>query len=122
ADIETGQIISRLMPAASSYSSRNGLMNIAPVAVANHHGLVDTIYGGDLQGNIWKFDLSSHNAAGWNVAFGGVPLFSARIGSQIQPITGGIEVSSGPGGGVSLFFGTGSYFAEEDRDSAHIQS
>jgi type IV pilus assembly protein PilY1 len=32
-----------------------------------------------------------------------------------QPITGAIQTSAGPGGGVSLFFGTGRYFTADDN-------
>ena len=121
-DVATGAVLSRVMPADDDYASRNGLMNVAGVAVSNHHGLVDSVYGGDLQGNLWKFDLSDTDPGEWAVAFGGSPLFTAGNGTDIQPITGGIEVSSGPGGGISVFFGTGSYFAEDDRNSTTIQS
>jgi type IV pilus assembly protein PilY1 len=114
-DIHTGEVIRRLAPTGSGYASRNGLMNIAPIAVQNSDGLVDAVYGGDMQGNLWKFDLSAVNPADWEIAFSGAPLFTANGGGAGQPITGGIEVTSGPGGGVSVFFGTGRYFEEGDN-------
>ena len=120
-DAWTGQILGKLKPTNAAYGVRNGLMNIAPISLYNTNGLVDTVYGGDLQGNVWKFDLSSPTTTSWNVAFAQTPLFVAAVGGVGQPITGGIEVSSGPGGGVSLFFGTGRYFAEGD-DSATMPS
>ena len=120
-DVWTGEILGKLKPTTTTYGVRNGLMNIAPVALYNSNGLVDTVYGGDLQGNVWKFDLSSPTTTSWGVAFGGAPLFVAAVGGVGQPITGGIEVSTGPGGGVSLFFGTGRYFANGD-DSATMDS
>lgn len=121
-DIETGEVLARLAPAAAGYAAKNGLMNLAAVAVGNRHGLVDAVYGGDLQGNLWKFDLTDSNPTDWEIAFSGSPLFTAGIAGQVQSITGGIEVSSGPGGGISVFFGTGSYFAEEDRNTDTVQS
>lgn len=114
-DIKTGEVLGRLKPTASGYATRNGLMNIAPVAIHNSDGLVDTVYGGDLHGNLWKFDLSDAVPAQWNIAFGGTPLFTAIVDGARQPITGGIEVSTGAGGGVNLFFGTGRYFAVGDE-------
>ena len=33
--------------------------------------LTDLVYAGDNQGNLWKFDLTSHNPANWAVASGG---------------------------------------------------
>lgn len=114
-DIQTGQVLRKISPAGSGYANRNGLINIAPVALKNNDGITDTVYGGDMQGNLWKFDLSDTNPANWKVALDGAPLFTARRGEAQQPIMSGIEVSSGPGGGVSLFFGTGQYFAADDN-------
>ena len=37
----------------------------------------DFVYAGDLQGNMWKFDLSSASSGSWTVALGGQPLFAA---------------------------------------------
>lgn len=120
-DIATGAVLAKLKP-GTGYAGRNGVMNIAPVAIFNNDGLVDTVYGGDLQGNLWKFDLTSGDPSSWAVAYGGEPLFTAERDGLRQPITGGIEVSSGPGGGISIFFGTGSYFAEGDNASTAVQS
>lgn len=122
ADAWSGEILARLRPTTSAYSVSNGLMNVAPIALKNGDGLVDTVYGGDLQGNVWKFDLSASAPSDWNVAFSGAPLFTARRSGVAQPITGGIEAASGPGGGVSLFFGTGRYFAVGDNSAKEVQS
>jgi len=114
-DIQTGEVLRKLHPTTTSYAVRNGLMNIAPVALKNFDGIVDAVYGGDMQGNLWRFDLSDSNPANWAIAYGGAPLFTATRNDVAQPITGGLEVSSGPGGGVSIFFGTGRYFADGDN-------
>lgn len=114
-DIQTGRVLKRLTPSDSKYTGRNGLMNIVPVALKNSDGVTDTVYGGDMKGNLWKFDLSSVSTDDWNVAYSGVPLFTATRSNVAQPITGSIEVSSGPAGGVTLFFGTGQYFAADDN-------
>lgn len=115
-DVKTGRVLKRLKPTNASYSAKNGLIGIAPVALYNTDGLVDTVYGGDMQGNVWKFDLSATGTTSWNVAFDGKPLFTAKDASgKGQPITGGFDVSRGPGGGVSVFFGTGQYFAIGDN-------
>ncbi len=119
-DIASGAVLARLKP-GNSYAGQNGLMNIAPVAVYNSLGVVDTVYGGDLQGNLWKFDLRG-TQADWEVAFSGAPLFQARYGAQVQPITGGLEISSGPGGGISVLFGTGRFFVQGDNTDTSVQS
>ncbi|WP_447784815.1 pilus assembly protein [Stenotrophomonas bentonitica] len=114
-DIATGKVLKRLSPSGTGYANRNGLLNIAPVALRNSSGVTDTVYGGDMQGNLWKFDLSDTNPDNWNVALNGAPLFTAVRNNAPQPIMSGIEVTAGPGGGVNLYFGTGQYFAADDN-------
>lgn len=97
----------------------NGLGQITAID-RNGNGKVDTVYGGDQQGNLWKFDLRATNEAAWGVyefATGGeAPLFTAQTGTERQPITGGIRVAAGPGAGVMVYFGTGRYFINGDND------
>lgn len=98
----------------------NGLGQITAID-RDGNGKVDTVYGGDLQGNLWKFDLRGNSVAGWDVydfpsGAGKVPLFTGATGTERQPITGGIRVASGPGTGVMVYFGTGRYFVNGDND------
>lgn len=86
----------------------NGLGQITAIDKSGN-GKVDTVYGGDLQGNLWKFDLSAEADSDWRVANAGAPLFKAEISGEPQPITGGIRVAAGPGTGVMVYFGTGRY-------------
>ncbi len=102
----------------------NGLGQITAID-RNGNGRVDTVYGGDLQGNLWKFDLSASSASGWGVANDGRALFTAEVDDVRQPITGAIRVAAGPGGGVMVFFGTGRYLFTTDNtvdDDPDLQS
>ena len=114
-DIETGTIIEKI---ATNADPANGLSS--PAVLVNDERVVTTVYAGDLQGNLWKFDLSHSNTTQWGVDDndGGTdPLFTARYDSnQIQPITSPLEISAHPNGGYMIFFGTGKYF--EDNDNA----
>lgn len=121
-DLQSGRVLRALKPSGDDHAQRNGLMHIAPVALANSDGLVDTVYGGDLRGNVWKFDLGDASSTEWEVAFGGEPLFTAMRGGARQPVAGAIEVSRGPVGGVTLFFGTGRYFAHGDNENTAVQT
>ncbi len=124
-DVATGKVLRRISPSGAGYAVRNGLINLAPVALKNNDGITDTVYGGDMQGNLWKFDLSDTNINNWGVALDGAPLFTAVRDNKVQPIMSGIEVTSGPSGGVSIYFGTGQYFAADDNavsSSSPVQS
>jgi type IV pilus assembly protein PilY1 len=93
----------------------NGLINVAMVD-ADGNGKIDAVYGGDLQGNLWKFDVSSTTPSSWGVAFSGNPLFTAEVGGVRQPITGGIDVARGAGG-LMVYFGSGRYLTGEDAET-----
>jgi type IV pilus assembly protein PilY1 len=100
----------------------NGLATPALVDL-NGDSIVDYAYAGDLQGNMWKFDLTSTTSSNWDVAFvsGGVksPLFVAKDASNnVQPITSKPEVGRGPkGAGTIVLFGTGKFMEVSDKSS-----
>ncbi len=122
-DVATGAVIRKLSANAATYGGHNGIINVAAAALSNTLGLADTLYAGDLQGHLWKFDLSSANPADWSIALGGSPLFSAVDPSgAAQPITGQILLNNGPSGGVMVYFGTGRYFVSGDASSLQVQS
>jgi len=77
-------------------------------------GIGDTIYAGDYQGNVWKWELNSSGTS-WQIAAN--PLFQARDANNVvQPITSGMYAVSNPLGGVIVYFGTGKYLATTDND------
>ena len=101
----------------------------------NGDGVADYAYAGDLQGNVWRFDLlrngrtdsapftredDRENAIDdFEVAYGGEPLFSAissNNGSR-QPITSAPSLVRHPTGvGYLVIFGTGKFFETNDKD------
>lgn len=122
-DVADGSVASIPVGAANS---GNGLGNIIAIdrwiadskTDRGSDGYADTVYGGDLQGNVWKFDLRDNSAA-----FAGDPLFTALdAGGNPQPITGGLDAAAGPGGGVMIYFGTGSYSYTNDPDDDSVQT
>lgn len=54
----------------------NGLSTPRLVDI-NRDGRSDVAYAGDIQGNLWKFDLTHPDSSRWVVAFDGHPLFTA---------------------------------------------
>ena len=94
------------------------------------NGTADVVYAGDVQGHVWKFDISSADPAQWGPAFSGeataqqpaVPLFSTRIvdGAKtwIQPITTAPELVYMGHGGLMVNVGTGNAFRQGDFGAA----
>jgi type IV pilus assembly protein PilY1 len=107
----------------ASASTGNGLSS-PRAADLNGDGKVDYVYAGDLQGNIWKFDLSSANPTDWALGLGGAPLFTATDDSgNRQPITGGLALAREAGyGRVWLTFGTGKLITFGDLSSTTVQT
>ncbi|WP_312703624.1 pilus assembly protein [Stutzerimonas nitrititolerans] len=101
----------------------------------NADGVADYAYAGDLQGNVWRFDLlrngrsdntpfttedDGETANGdFEVAYGGKPLFSAISSNNgnSQPITSAPSLVLHPTGkGYLVIFGTGKFFETSDKD------
>ncbi len=95
----------------------NGLSQ--PNFTLNANREVTAIYAGDLQGNLWKFDVDNPDATKWKVAFGSAPDYKPLFtGSATQPITVMPEITFHPNGGTLVSFGTGELFKTEDTAAA----
>lgn len=107
-----------------AYQGGNGLS--APQLIdLDGDGMVDLAYAGDLQGQLWKFDLSANLSGGgtWRVGFSGQPLFTARApDGRRQPITTAPHWMPHPQGGLMLAVGTGRHLQATDTGDAGIQS
>jgi type IV pilus assembly protein PilY1 len=103
-----------------SATSPNGIAYVTPADLDGDH-ITDYAYAGDLQGNIWRFDLTSATETNWVVTPG--PLFSTQpAGVAVttsspaqQPITTQLVVASGSATTGSeqqlmVLFGTGQIF------------
>ncbi len=119
---QTGAIKRKLLTGVGSVATPNGTIGITAVDL-DSNGTVDAVYGGDLYGRMWKYDLGSTNPASWGVAFAGNPLFQAERSGDNQPITGAPEVTKHPNGtGTLVMFGTGIYLQLSDITYANTQS
>ncbi len=106
-----------------SVATPNGIASVTPVDIDGDK-IADYIYGGDLLGNMWKFDVTDKLASKWDVAFktGNTPkpLFIAQDESGVtQAITTRPIVSNSGTGGYQLFFGTGRYLDVADSNSSN---
>ncbi|MBE2262826.1 MAG: hypothetical protein IAE92_08785 [Burkholderiaceae bacterium] len=114
------------LPVAST-STVNGLVN--PGFYLGPNGEATVLYAGDLQGNMWKFDLSagisSTNVANSvRVSSGAkIPLFVATDAAGVrQPITTSPQVVDAIGSGYMVVFGTGKFVEPSDTATAQSQA
>lgn len=114
----------------------------------NGDRVVDRIYGGDLEGNLWVFDVTGSNPGNWGSAYTGsgnqsstaLPLFQTLaadtdndgIDDRFQPISQRPLVlrntlspegtEGGSGEDFLIYFGTGKYFENGDLTDTSEQS
>jgi len=103
----------------------NGLSDVRAVDIDNN-GTVDYIYAGDLQGHLYRFDLTRTNSNQWTMGNSEL-IFSATYGtasgSPVQPFTTRpVVVSNDEAGGINVIAATGSWITAEDSSSTDIQS
>ena len=110
----SGSVVSTTRLVADA-GTGNGLMSLG-MADLNADGTVDTVYGGDLKGNVWRWDFS-----GTSVPSAAVKLFQAVDSTgNSQPITGGIGVGRDKRTNkVFLGFGTGRFISTSDVPTAN---
>lgn len=78
-------------------------------------GKVDYLYAGDLQGNVWKFDVQSADPSLWGSGAKIERLFTAHGGNYLQPITQPPQITVGPGfHGMMVLVGTGMFISTQD--------
>ncbi|MBV9723803.1 MAG: pilus assembly protein PilY [Gammaproteobacteria bacterium] len=105
-----------------------GLANgLSSVIAVNSYGEVtsqaNVVYAGDLQGNLWRVDISNPNPAHWVTSV----IFQARDGSgNIQPITTTPAVTLNPKFpnllGTMVYIGTGQLLGIGDLTTTGVQS
>lgn len=110
-----------------SQNRPNGLASVTAADIDGDY-IVDYVYGGDLFGNMWKFDLTASNSSNWGVAYGSssnpTPLFQAVRSGYHQPITTKPSIRRHPtGDGFVVMFGTGKYLESGDAvASTNVES
>jgi type IV pilus assembly protein PilY1 len=112
------------VPTACDLTAPNGLSS--PIAVnsgGNVTGGANLVYAGDLQGNMWRIDVSNPNPTLWAVSL----LFQARdaLGNK-QPITTRPVATLNPRFpqvlGTMVMFGTGQFVGVPDIANSNVQS
>ncbi|HEY4127443.1 MAG TPA: PilC/PilY family type IV pilus protein [Gammaproteobacteria bacterium] len=119
-NIRTGNLL-KFDTGIGSVTTPNGMSAPNPVDFDGDR-VVDALYAGDLQGNVWKLNVSDTNPANWKYfiyASSGTtpkPLFAATDSSgNVQPITDRVQVGLNTNSQVMVYFGTGTYFETNDN-------
>lgn len=104
----SGARIAEIDAGAGSVAAPNGLSSPTVVDV-DSDGDMDYAYAGDIDGNLWKFDLTSYTAT---------KLYTT---SPVQSITMAPGIKSHPNGGYMVTFVTGRIFeaADETNTATH---
>jgi type IV pilus assembly protein PilY1 len=134
-NLATGALIKAIDTGVGTAAAPNGLA--APLVSdwpAIDAMAAQTIYAGDLLGNLWRFDVSG-NVSQWTQASKRSVLFQARdADNNPQPITtrpGARPIESNDAlmttydlddSPLMVTFGTGSFFRDQDKDSTQVQT
>lgn len=121
-NIADGSLLAKIDTGVGGTSSSlsNGL---GPVLVSDwpdNDLIAHFVYAGDLQGNLWRFDVSDPDPSNWTDE----NMFTATdADDKPQPITVQPRAALNPKspGELMILFGTGSYFRLEDRESVNPQ-
>jgi hypothetical protein len=106
-NVMTGALIAALDTGSGTNGSPNGLSS--PVAIdTNFDSKVDIVYAGDIDGNMWKFDIKDSTASNWTAP--GSPLYSTGGNA----IIGAPDVAAHPVSGYLVYFATGRLFNDAD--------
>jgi type IV pilus assembly protein PilY1 len=107
---------------SSDGTTPNGIGGVRGID-SDGNGTVDYVYAGDLQGNLYRFDLAGTSLSSWNTT--PKTLFQARHGTSttVQPITTRpIVVEHPTDGGYIVITTTGSWITTDDATDTSIQS
>lgn len=114
-----GDLIKDIVTDAGGAADPAGLAQVSAWATG---GAADTstdfVYGGDLKGNVWRFDLSSDTTSGWSVARLAT---LTDAGGKAQPITSAPELTKVEGKRL-IVVGTGRLLGESDLGVADKQT
>lgn len=122
-DANTGAIISKIATGAGDTTTPSGLAKIAPWNDDPGGNKVGYVYGGDLLGNVWRFDVNSAAAAaiGTGAVMQFATLFADAGATSPQPITT-TPVLGSIGDKRIIFIGTGKYLEGADLTSSQKQT
>ncbi|MDR0378647.1 MAG: hypothetical protein LBI62_01625 [Candidatus Accumulibacter sp.] len=119
-DARTGALIRDIATSAGSGTTPSGLAKIATwVGYSEYNNTALRVYGGDLMGNLWRFDINDNVGAAGYDAQRLVTLKDAK--GNVQPITAPPELGTIRKQPV-VFVGTGQLLGASDTETHDTQS
>ena len=114
-----GTILKKLSTDVGTDSDPSGLSTIRAFTPSRKDPYVLQAYGGDLKGNVWRFDLSDPDESKWKVEL--IAKLTDKAG-KAQPITTGVRIEIDQNNNVDryLFVGTGKLLDQSDLDDASV--
>jgi type IV pilus assembly protein PilY1 len=119
----TGAIISKISTAVGDTTTPSGLAKVAGYNLDPVGNSVGLIYGGDLLGNVWRFNVNDTTAAaiGTGSVMKFATLFSDAAATSPQPVTTTPVLGKISGKRV-IFVGTGKYLETADLSNSQLQT
>lgn len=111
---QTGAIIRKVAPCPSGLARIEGWIDSAT------NNTVSYVYGGDLYGNLWRFNLGGVTSGGGTGTVQSLATLADGSGNR-QPITSKPELGKISGQRV-VYVGTGAYLGVSDITTAGVQS
>ena len=112
-DAKTGTLLKTMATTAGTPGNPSGLAQIHAFVKDYRNQIAEQVYGGDLLGNLWRFDVSSANPASWKV-----DLFAQLKDSANapQPVTTAPQIEIDLNNGINryVFIGTGQLLDTSD--------
>lgn len=119
----TGTIISKIGTGVGTSTTPGGLAKISAWNDTSSSNRATYVYGGDLLGNLWRFDINSAAAVTYGTGTGSVFDLATLMGPSgnpqaitTPPVLGKI------GGKRVVFVGTGKYLENADLSTTQVQS
>jgi type IV pilus assembly protein PilY1 len=116
----TGAVLATLSTSAGSGTTPSGLTQLSGFTKDYHNQFVEQLYGGDLLGNVWRFDVHDPDPANWTT----VKLAQLTDGAgNPQPVTTApqIEIDFANGADRWVFVGTGQLLDTSDFNNPSPQ-
>jgi len=116
---KNGAVLKKLGTGVGSDAAPSGLSTIRAFVASRKDPYVLQAYGGDLQGNVWRFDLSSSDDSQWKVEL--IAKLTDPNG-KAQAITTGVRIEIDQNNSVDryLFVGTGKLLDQPDLSDTSV--